>query len=292
MIHAVARTPAKYLLPSVWPPYICFLLFLFCSSTFLQVYSGTFLSIVKNRYYPLATSYADVALAVGGPRLCAATHWVILVSWFFLIPYYIMAATHALASAFPQAQFSYHTLSSCIAAFLLLPLQFRTLHAVRLLALLSNLSVVGMLGLLLFSLGQQGINPQANPRSISLPALDEDSTGSNFLNVFGNLGTVVLVYQGQSIFMEMMQEMKEPSSFPLSLYLASGAMLVVYSVTGCVCYFLMGDEVRRNPLPIYVKCITLHTYTHANTCIHKYVFTSRFGCFSRRPIFYLTHIYT
>eukprot|EP00808_Paulinella_micropora_P025727 g11486.t1 len=172
------------------------------------------------------------------------------------LPFYLMAAVHALVTGFPQLGWCYYQWAALLAVLVAVPLQLRSLHAVRRLALLSNLAVVAVLLMVVFSFlseDQQRLHP-AGPAGeaagITAAGLTQARTrlwprpGLSFLAGCGHVSSFVFAFQGQSIFPEVMHEMQNPRDFPKSLLIANGGISLVYLLSTTVCYYLKGDELH------------------------------------------------
>ena len=66
--------------------------------------------------------------------------------------------------------------------------------------------------------------------------------GTNLLDFLKALSAFVFAYQGQSIYLELMSEMKDDREFPMSCNLAYGVMCAVYGLTVIVAYGIKGDD--------------------------------------------------
>ena len=64
-----------------------------------------------------------------------------------------------------------------------------------------------------------------------------------FLQIYGRTSTMVFAYQGQSIYYEIMREMKSSSDFPKAILAASTIMGSVYGATCLVSVFFLGRNV-------------------------------------------------
>ena len=53
--------------------------------------------------------------------------------------------------------------------------------------------------------------------------------GVSVLALFSSFGSFIFAYQGQSLFLEIMREMKSPCHFPRAVGAANGFMLLVYA---------------------------------------------------------------
>jgi len=119
---------------------------------------------------------------------------------------------------------------------LLLPLQMRNLHAISYVCSLSSVCMFAVVCVIAGSLLANGIDGGA-PTSVG-PA-----DGQTFLDAYGAFGTIIFAFQGQSIFCEIMREMKDSRQFPRSLTIANGIMMGVYVFISSVAYGTQGTRV-------------------------------------------------
>lgn len=229
------------------------------------VYSGVILARVRNDFFPGVERYADAAGLTGSLRFKSLTRWSVHINWLFLLPYYVMTIAHSLQlalSPFPTLCFSYYTLIA--AGFLLIFLQFRTLSGLAYAAMISDVAIIVAIVMILWSISTNdgrggggggggnltaafdhsdayGALPNVGtsstaPSSSSSSFLQNDpwwpSPGS-FLQVYGRTSTMVFAFQGQSIYFEIMREMKDSRDFGKAVTYANSFMGVVYLVT-CV----------------------------------------------------------
>jgi len=61
------------------------------------------------------------------------------------------------------------------------------------------------------------------------------------MELYGSTATFVFAYQGQSIFFEIMREMKQPTHFKKAISVANTIMIGVYLTIISLCYFYKGD---------------------------------------------------
>jgi hypothetical protein len=67
--------------------------------------------------------------------------------------------------------------------------------------------------------------------------------GLSFMDLYGSTATFVFAFQGQSIFFEIMREMKVPTNFKKAVTVATTMMIGVYLATISLCYYFKGDTV-------------------------------------------------
>ena len=198
------------------------------------LFSGTLLSICRNEFYPDATSFADLARATVSPRFGRFTRGALVVSWAFILPYYLVACSHALDAAFPGALCYWQWSLVCTA--LMVPiLQWRTFHGLSCISLLSTISIVLVVAVSVPSLIASA--PPTAVTSVGVPA------GRPFLHTYSSLGSFIFAYQGQSIMLEIMREMRDARDFPRALHAANGLMMAVYTGISAVGYASHGERV-------------------------------------------------
>ena len=193
-------------------------------------------SLSPSPNYPEAHSYGDLARAMVGPRFGAFTRGAIGLSWALLLPYYLICVVNSLMLAVPDAPLCFWQWTLVVEVGLLLPLQLRSLHLISYLSAASVLAMVVAVGLILISLAYD----QGAPGGHSLwPAHD-----STALQKFSNAGSFIFAYQGQSMFLEIMREMRAPRHFPRAVLAANGAMVVAYAAAIVVGYGARGSAVQ------------------------------------------------
>lgn len=190
------------------------------------IFSGVLLSTVRDQFYPNAHSFADVAreLHGAGSAFHRFTGAAIMINWLLILPYYLMAAASSLVSAFETWGLCYWQWALVIMALAIFPLQMRTLHALSYASGVSDAIVIVVLVLILVDFALHRDPSQANT-SVGIPA------ETSFLESYGSLSSFVFAFQGQSMFLEIMREMKDASQFKRSLLTANGAMGFIYSIT-------------------------------------------------------------
>jgi proton-coupled amino acid transporter len=200
------------------------------------IYSGRLLSTCKNRLYPDATSFSDLARHTGGDRFAKFTRAALMTGWAMILPYYIVAAASALAAAFPAAGMCYWHWSLVVMALMAPALQLRSLHGLSILSGLSTAAILVVLLCLVPGLIQSAVS---NPHSqVGVPG------GQPFFKVYGSLGAFIFAYQGQSMMLEIMREMKSPADFPKALYTANGLMMTCYTLICAIAYGTHGVAIQ------------------------------------------------
>ena len=160
----------------------------------LSFYSGLLLARVREAY-PEVTSYADAAAITGGYRFQQLTHAAILVYWGLILPYYVIGCASSLYTAFGHAGLCFYAWLAVVGVLLLLPLQIRTLHDLSSAATASCaaacISLIAIL-VVLSSSARQGSTTVLPP-------------SEGFMEGYGNISSLIFAFQGQSMYLEVMQ---------------------------------------------------------------------------------------
>lgn len=205
------------------------------------VYSGVLLARVKNDFFPGADSYGDLAHATVGPIFGGFTRGAIVLTWALLLPYYLICCVDSLLLAFPDAPMCFWEWTLVVEAGLLVPLQLRSLHLISYLSAASVLAMVVAIVLILYSLASDATEA-ATTSNVTHSLWPSPETP--FLSLYSSFGTFVFAYQGQSMFLEIMREMRDPRHFPRAVLAANGSMVVVYTLTVVVGYGARGTRVE------------------------------------------------
>ena len=125
--------------------------------------------------------------------------------------------------------------------------------------------------------------------------------GTTILDYLESLSAFVFAYQGQSIYFELMNEMRHPEEFPKACYIAYGIMCTIYGSVVIVVYGLLGANNTPEFLPdslsdgtiakqivgilvvlhicvsYVIACQPLHMYLHSRIFPSTYQQTSVMG---------------
>ena len=212
-------------------------------------YSGILLKRVRTGCYPTADSFADLAHATVGPMFGTLTRCAVVASWALLLPYFLIAMASSLQLALPHAQWCigcFPKRAALSAAMLILPLQLQTLHTISYAATLSTFAMVVAAAIVLGVLCSEAPAPAQNiTHSLWPPALSQPggATAFDVLEWAGGICAFVFAYQGQTVFLEIMREMRKPGRFGEAVLWANLLMGVVYTATIVVSYGARGDRV-------------------------------------------------
>lgn len=199
-------------------------------------YSGWLLWRVQQERSSLH-SYADAAKALVGPRFGSFTEISMLVSWGALAIYYMIAASDGLEDVISSNMCQYQR-TFLVVLILVVPCQCRDFYSIsKYLSLPSTLAIV--FSVLIIASNLLFFNTNETPVTTTV-APPSDTTLFDYLMA---LSAFCFAYQGQSIYLELISEMKEPRHFPRAVNLSYAIMCLLYGLTVCVAYSVKGSEI-------------------------------------------------
>jgi len=203
-------------------------------------YSGFLLNRVKMAY-PKVQSFADAARELVGPRFGLFTQICMLLNWGALAIYFLIATADGIGAIYNQGFFSCSLNRSIIAAIILIiPTQCRDFHAISTyLSMPSFLAILAAVIIVIVCLIEQ---TKGSSVAFGATTTVGPAPGKSTLDFFGSLSSIVFAYQGQSIFMELMTEMKHKRQFPKACNLAYAIMCFVYSFVVITAYGVQGKD--------------------------------------------------
>eukprot|EP00466_Bigelowiella_natans_P019855 jgi/Bigna1/137133/aug1.37_g11841 len=188
-------------------------LFLCISFGLLTGYLGTILGLSRIRFHPTATSYASLAERLVGPRFGQLTKNAMMLNWWTVLPLYMLTAIESFRNAFYWADVCYSEWGLVVMALLLLPVQMRSYHSISTLVGVSDFAVIVIIIAILAALSNEG---QQTPKGFSHHT---SPPPGSFLSRYNNVSAFLFAYQGQSVFLEMMAEMRDHNEWPKALWL-------------------------------------------------------------------------
>mmetsp|Transcript_5915 Transcript_5915/g.14023 ORF Transcript_5915/g.14023 Transcript_5915/m.14023 type:complete len:479 (+) Transcript_5915:93-1529(+) len=198
----------------------------------IAAYSGWLLALVKREHHDFG-SYADASTELLGHAFGAFTKACMLVNWGALAVYYMIALSNGLGDLFQgMCDYERTIIAACL---LILPCQCRDFYNIsKYLSIPSTLAIVVLLVTVMVNLSEDDLEPFA--QSTSLEPLPNTSP----FDFLASLSAFVFAYQGQSIYFELMSEMKDFSQFPMACSSAYFGMCIVYAATVVVAYGVKG----------------------------------------------------
>lgn len=228
---------------------------------FFAAYAGYQLKSVR-KVYPTILSYADAGTELVSPSFGTFTKICMLVNWGALAVYFLIATANGIADIYNEGFLACNVNRSWIAAVLLVvPAQSRDFHSIsKYLAVPSTLAIIITILIILISmlLGNTESNTATTDNGTSTDTSNTDTSstrnfgettivgvkpGTDAFDFLQSLSSIVFAFQGQSIFFELMSEMKEPKSFGNSLSSAYSFMLFCYTLTVVIAYGTEGTNV-------------------------------------------------
>lgn len=223
-----------------------------------SIHAGLLLARTKTRLFPQAESYADLAVLTVGRRFGLFTRVAVLAQWALLLPFFALALVSSLRLALPHLQLCFLQWALLAAAVLIAPLQLQTLHAISYASTLSNAAMGAATVLILVAMclspassgdrGGGGAAPASPPpgnHSLWPPALAGGGRVdvAVLIELGGSVCAFVFAYQGQSLYLELMREMRAPQRFGRAVALSNCGMCAVYAATVAVGYGARGSSV-------------------------------------------------
>lgn len=211
-------------------PGLCFMTLSACGA----IYSGVCIHAIVERLStigPAPRNYSEIGMLLFGPRMCLVVQCV---QYAFLFG--IIIAEQVTAANTLQQVADGLCLVPChavIGGVMLVIMQIRVLKEVTWAAVLGVLFIIIPMCMFMTEL-QRG--DDYIPPSVGFPS------SSSFTEFTTGLTTVVFAYQGQTIFPELLAEMKTPRDFPKAVYLSTFFMTVVYMSVSVIGYHIMGGN--------------------------------------------------
>lgn len=208
-------------------------------------YSGVLLSDVRQQY-PDVRSYADAATELVGVKFGHFTMACMLLNWGALAVYFLVASSDALQTASGDGGWLGCKLNRTLVSALtfVVACQVRDFHSVsKYLSVPSFIAIVTAIIITLVSLvTDEGVMNDIVNGNFGNGTTVGPSPGTNAFDYITAMSSIVFAYQGQSIFFEMMAEMKQSTQFPKAATVAYTIMLFAYVTTVIIAYGSKGSE--------------------------------------------------
>lgn len=203
----------------------------------LSMYIGLLLGRLRNDFHPHCVSYKMLAKAcIDSDGLEKFLEFLTCINWFMTMALYILTAVHAFQSAFYNTSICGYWWGLMCVGILTPFMLFENMKSIEMLATISDVAAIIIIILVLSLLATQGDEPKEHEHHIW-------PKKSSFLDAYNPISSFLFAYQGQSIFLEVMDEMKDPREWPKSVYLSHIVMAVCYAVTALTGYYFKGDSV-------------------------------------------------
>lgn len=145
---------------------------------------------------------------------------------------------------------------------ILLPLcQARRLYSVALMSTVSALTILIVLGMIVYNYVQRGVTPGSKTELLA---------DMSFGDVFGAMSQILYAFVGHPIYVEIMFEMKKPGDFTKTLNLAYPIILIIYLLTGCIGYYFDGNQAvdyLMNVIPSGKSSVIANALLFLHICI-------------------------
>jgi len=171
-----------------------------------------------------------------GVRFEYALEFLTCINWFMTMALYILTAVEAFQAAFSFKMCGYYWGLVCLV--LLTPcMLIETMKSMEWMAAISDAAAIMIIILVLALIASEDQDLPSDHKHNVWPK------HSDFLTSYNPISSFLFAYQGQSIFLEVMSEMKNPREWPKSVYFSHTLMATAYGITAVVGYYYKGNDV-------------------------------------------------
>ena len=204
----------------------------------VNTYTGILLVRLRN-VFPNVRNFGDVATATFGPRAGDGVRLLVYLTLLMNCGGYLLVIAHTVKElAFHVSDGWCSPVTALFAAGILLPFnQIRTLHHMSYMSAVSFFTIVVAVGGTLIILVQEGRSADTVTHLVQMPE-------GGFWSFFTAFSGFVFAFAGQSIYVEMMSEMKQPRKFKKSLGVGMPSIAALYSLTSFVQYYYTGTNAK------------------------------------------------
>ena len=222
-------------------------LFLFFIIAFCVVgqYTAVLLMRVKLQYHPDVTSYEGAARAISGPKFALFTRVLIITVWWSLLIVFLVGTADALkllvragSKGLCQWQWTLIVLGAMV-----IPVQLTSLTQISWLAVPSSAAIVAAVIVVCVSLLLETDLSKFGSATLAGPI--PFANFESFLVFMSAFSTVVFSYAGNTVFLELIHEMKRPEDFGKTVTLSYSIMVATYIFMMVVGYGVLGQRASK-----------------------------------------------
>ena len=196
----------------------------------LNLYTGILLARIR-RHHPNATTYGALAHDIFGEYGGYLGYGFLYVYIFLVLGEYQIVLAKSVQGVFYETRLCRPVAGIIASLIVTLSTQTRTMHKIAFLSIVSVVTIFLVLVICLDDIAKSsGDHEHDVVASVS------------FWDFFGAMSSFVFAWSGQKIYLEIMNEMKEPEDFPKSLYGAYPFILLGYIIVCCVTYGFLGRD--------------------------------------------------
>ena len=228
-------------------------------------FTGYQLQTVKLAH-PELTSFADAGHKLVGPRFGVFSRTLMICTWIGESIAMLITVSNGIGSIYNEGILSCNITRTAIAALILvIPSQTRDFHSVaKYLSFPSTLFIILVVITIAAALIENLKDGDATFGEATRISL---APATNILSFFGALSSVTFAFQGQSIFMELITETKNPKEFTKSSSFAFAIMCFFYMFAVIVAYGVDGDQVVGY-LPDVLTAGAVKTFVNILVVLH------------------------
>ena len=237
----------------------------------LNVYTGLLLARLRNVVYPQTTSYGELAGAIFGRPVGIAVAVVVYINLAMTLGAYNLVLTRSMQALFYELDLC-QPLASLLVCAVLAPFnQIQTLHGISTISAIGFVAIVVAVACCLAwawfgdDVRWDGQSHELFPRGIG------------FFSAFAAMSGFTFAYAGQTIYLEILSEMKDARSFPKALFLSTPLMLVAYATVAFTGYSVAGSATPpslMDVLPFDWRMIVANLFLIIHMVI-SYIITSQ-----------------
>jgi len=203
----------------------------------LSTYIGLLLGRLRNEFFPDCLSYKMLSRqAVGSVRFEKGLEFLTCINWFMTMALYILTAVESFEAAFSTNLCQSHWGLICVG--ILLPCMLIVdMKSMEWLAAISDFCAIIIIIMVLTLIATEGNDHPSDHKHNIFPPKE------SFLDAYSPVSSFIFAYQGQSIFLEVISEMKNPQLWPRSVYVSHTLMASCYALTAIVGYYFKGNDV-------------------------------------------------
>mmetsp|Transcript_21518 Transcript_21518/g.43205 ORF Transcript_21518/g.43205 Transcript_21518/m.43205 type:complete len:439 (-) Transcript_21518:63-1379(-) len=204
---------------------------------FLSTYVGLLLGRLRNNFHPECLSYKMLSRKCVGPQFERGLEFLTCINWFMSMALYILTAVKSFQAAFYWTHVcGYYWGLICVA--LMTPcMLIRNLKTMEWMAAISDGAAILIIIVVLTLLAAQDEDSPSSHTHYIWPPKE------SFLEAYNPISSFIFAYQGQSIFLEIMAEMRDPKEWPKSVFLSHFLMASCYGATAVIGYYYKGNDV-------------------------------------------------
>ena len=200
----------------------------------LNVYTGVKLAQLQ-RIYPAARTYGELAGALLGYPVGIFVAVLVYTNLTLTLGAYMLVLTRSVQAIFNEVELCQVTAALIVCCLLTPFTQIKTLHGIAVLSLIGFFAVLVSIAMCL-AWAWFGADSRWQNESHEIVSSD-----LHFFSIPAALSGFTFAYAGQSIYLEIMSEMKTPRLFSRALYVSTPILVIAYVTVAFTGYAVAGE---------------------------------------------------